>query len=153
MQMYKLLVTNPDGLQEIVSVSATGGYYDQSRVLWDERTDGAIPENITLGKMQRVDNQLSELDNFLPEHEAALRSSLIPDVITMRQCRLQLLSEGLLSSVETFVQSQDEATKIYWEYSASVRRNHALVAAVQAHLSKTDDEIDDMFIAAGNLEV
>lgn len=75
--MVKLLVNSPSGEQILAEVDATGSYYDQSRVIWDERTDGAMPE-ITLGKMQRVGNELVTLPDFLPEHAAAVYQKKFP---------------------------------------------------------------------------
>lgn len=68
MQMYKLLVNAPSGKQEIIEVSETGSYFDPALVLWDERTNGALPDNIILGKMQRVGDALVEADEYLPAH-------------------------------------------------------------------------------------
>lgn len=50
--MVKLLVNTPAGDQEVIEVTATGSYFDDDRVLWDERRDGPLPE-ITLGGMVR----------------------------------------------------------------------------------------------------
>lgn len=53
----KLLVNAPSGRQEIIDVSQSGGYFDPSRVLWDERIDGPMPE-LSLGGMVRSGNDL-----------------------------------------------------------------------------------------------
>lgn len=50
----RLLVNNPQGHQELITVSEGGAYFDASRVVWDERVDGELPE-ITLGGMVRVE--------------------------------------------------------------------------------------------------
>lgn len=50
--MIKILVNAPSGLQELLEIDESGGYFDESRVLWDERDDGEPPE-ITLGGMVR----------------------------------------------------------------------------------------------------
>lgn len=65
--MYKLLIEFPDGNQIITEISETGGFFDQSKVLWDERTDGKLPEGVELGKMERRGNKLIKLDNYKPE--------------------------------------------------------------------------------------
>ena len=46
MTIYKLIVNSPSGEQKIEYVSQSGGYFDDSRVLWDERHDGAINKHI-----------------------------------------------------------------------------------------------------------
>lgn len=50
--MSKLLVNAPSGAQEIIEVGEGGGYFDDARVLWDEREDGPLPA-IALGGMVR----------------------------------------------------------------------------------------------------
>ena len=40
----RLLVNAPSGYQEVIEVGEGGGYFDLSRVLWDERTDGPLPD-------------------------------------------------------------------------------------------------------------
>lgn len=56
--MAKLLVNAPTGEQQIIEVGVGGGYYDASRVLWDERVDGPLPE-VQLGGMVRVGGALN----------------------------------------------------------------------------------------------
>lgn len=53
----KLLIINIAGIQEVIEVGEGGGYFDQSKVLWDENVDGQLP-NITLGGMERVGSEL-----------------------------------------------------------------------------------------------
>ncbi len=69
--MYKLLINCPAGEQQIIQVGQGGNYYDQNRVIWDERTDGKIPD-VTLGKMVRNGKKLDTLPDYLPDHAAFL---------------------------------------------------------------------------------
>lgn len=55
--MTKLLVNAPTGVQEIIEIGIGGGYFDLTRVLWDERDDGPLP-SITPNSMKRVGNEL-----------------------------------------------------------------------------------------------
>jgi hypothetical protein len=57
--MFKLLVNAPTGAQEVILVGEGGGYFDPERVIWDERTDGALPEGVVVGGMVRVDGALA----------------------------------------------------------------------------------------------
>lgn len=66
--MFKVLVNAPSGKQEIIEIDESGGYFDAARVLWDERSDGVMPATFTLGKMQRVGNNLTELSDYLPAY-------------------------------------------------------------------------------------
>ena len=52
-----LLINTPSGQQELITVGEGGGYFDLAMVVWDERTDGILP-NITLGGMVRENNEL-----------------------------------------------------------------------------------------------
>jgi hypothetical protein len=50
--MIKLLVNAPVLGQQVIEVQESGGYFDQDRILWDERKDGPLPD-ITVGGMKR----------------------------------------------------------------------------------------------------
>ncbi len=76
--MPKLLINPPSGAQEIVEVDASGGYFDTTRVLWDERTDGPIL-TITLGGMKRVGNVL--------EYDASLYAIYSESYLTAHKIR------------------------------------------------------------------
>jgi hypothetical protein len=67
--MYRLLINGPSGEQQIIQVGQGGNYFDQNRVIWDERIDGKIP-NVTLGKMVRNGKKLDTLADYLPDHAA-----------------------------------------------------------------------------------
>jgi len=69
--MIKLLINDITGEQKIILIDATGSYFDNTRVLWDERLDGVLPA-VTLGKMIRVGGSLQTQASFLTEHQAYL---------------------------------------------------------------------------------
>lgn len=79
----------------------------------------------------------------------------IPQVVTMRQARLALLSDGLLANVETALASLSEpdksAASIEWEYSQTVERQRPFVLTLGALLGLTSIELDDLFILASTL--
>ena len=75
--MINLLINCPEGHQKIIKIDETGEYFDQDLVLWDERVDGDLPQNITLGKMQRDGKSLITLDDYLPDHAAWMASQQI----------------------------------------------------------------------------
>lgn len=80
----------------------------------------------------------------------------IPSVVTMRQARLALLAAGLLSQVDNVIDGLEEpgrsAARIEWEYATELRRNHPLVAALGSALELTEQQIDDLFLAASEIE-
>jgi len=50
--MFKLLVNLKTNEQVIYNIKPSGGYFDKSAVIWDERTDGNLP-TINMGGMVR----------------------------------------------------------------------------------------------------
>ena len=75
---------------------------------------------------------------------------IIPQVITMRQARLQLLEVGLLDDVEAFV-ALDRKSQIEWEYASEVYMQSPLIKAAKGALNLTDAQIDNMFVEASKL--
>ena len=75
---------------------------------------------------------------------------IIPEVITMRQARLQLLEVGLLDNVEAIV-ALDRKSQIEWEYASEVYKESPLIESVKGALNLTDTQIDDMFVEASKL--
>lgn len=71
----KILVNNPKGYQEIITVGEGGGYFDLSCVLWDENIDGPLPE-ITLGGMVRNGNSLEYDQTVMDASNIALLSDI-----------------------------------------------------------------------------
>ena len=74
----------------------------------------------------------------------------VPSQITPRQCRLQLLSLGLLDEVETMCSANREM-QIWFEYSLDFQRSHPMTEAMGVQLGLTADELDTMFIEASKL--
>lgn len=60
--IYKLLIENTDNSQEIIEIESTGGYFGDGLILWDERVDGDMRNDITLGAMVRVGDTLEVND-------------------------------------------------------------------------------------------
>ena len=76
-----------------------------------------------------------------------IKKASIPSEISMRQCRLQLLEEGILDDVELLL-SNDKANNIEWEYTTSVKRDNAVISYISSQLNLSVDVVDDMFIKA-----
>lgn len=87
--MSKLLVNTPTGLQELIEVGDGGGYFDPSRVLWDERTDGVLP-SITVGGMVRQGSQLVFDSQLFAEYEAKLAATVTPPAPTKEELLAEL---------------------------------------------------------------
>ncbi len=79
----------------------------------------------------------------------------VPQAVSMRQARLALLGDGLLSQVNTAIASmpgaEGEAARIEWEYAHEVRRDSALVQSLVLALGMNDAGLDALFTAAAAL--
>lgn len=86
--------------------------------------------------------------NMLPVPEPVV---IIPTSITMRQCRLQLLADGVLDDVDTSVNTIGAAAKIEWEYASEIQRTNTLVPAMQSLLGWDEARTDQFFTEASEL--
>jgi len=75
----------------------------------------------------------------------------IPKSVSMRQARLALLAADLLDTVDAAINQAGGAAKIEWEYAATVERDSTLVSGMTAALGLTEQQLDDLFLAAGAL--
>jgi len=79
----------------------------------------------------------------------------VPDVVTMRQARLALLQNGMLTQVNTAVANMSgaagDAARIEWEFSSTVERNRPLVQSLIGVLGLTESQLDDLFRQAATL--
>lgn len=100
--MAKMIVNSPSGEQQVIEVGIGGEYFDQSLVVWDERKDGKISENIEIeaGKMVRVGNDISKSLDVLPDHKTWLdskpREHQQIEIKTLQQLVSTLKDKGIL---------------------------------------------------------
>ena len=69
----------------------------------------------------------------------------VPQQVTMRQARLELLSRRLLDDVEAMIAAAGREAQIEWEYASLVERGNPVIAGVQQQQGFTDAQIDDLF--------
>ena len=84
------------------------------------------------------------------EEVEAERKASVPSQITPRQCRLQLLSLGLLDEVETMCNANREM-QIWFEYSLDFQRSHEMVTAMGTQIGMSESDMDNLFIEASKL--
>jgi len=145
--MAELLVNHPSGEQMLIIVDATGTYFDQSAVLWDERFDGDMPE-ITLGKMQRVGNELVTLLDFLPAHAAAIYQKTFPAEVPMTAAAEALINAGVYDTVDAYIQTLGAVDRIWWLRADKINIAFPLVGTVRDALGWTQAQLEELFLAA-----
>ena len=81
---------------------------------------------------------------------------LIPESITKRQAKQQLLLDGKLSQVKEVIYSIPDETErmmaqLYWDESTEFERSHPTLVELGTALGLTEAELDMMFINASKL--
>lgn len=74
----------------------------------------------------------------------------VPQILTPRQCKLQLLTLGLLDEVEAII-ATDRALKIWFDESLDFQRSNTLIIAVALQLGMSEDDMDNFFIEGAKL--
>lgn len=108
--------------------------------------------DVKTGQQTRVPLTQKEIDAINAVKDTPVP---VPQVVSMRQARLALLSAGLLSKVSTAVQAlpdaAGDASRIEWEYAGTIQRNHSLVTTLGASLGLTTEQTDNLFRLAATL--
>ena len=81
---------------------------------------------------------------------------LIPESISKRQARQQLIIDGLYNNVQAIIDSIEDPTQrlltqVFWEDSNTFERNHPMLIQFGTALGLTEAELDMMFINASKL--
>lgn len=140
-------------------------FYDKElNCFYDDRIHKNIPTHcieITIEKHTELLDGQSEGKQIQPNASGypvlvdVEVEEFIPDIVTMRQARLALHAAGLLSQVDTVIDSMEEpektAAKIEWEYALELKRSHPLVASLSSSLGLSETDIDNLFIQASQL--
>lgn len=150
--MAKLLVNAPDGAQEIIEVGDGGGYFDQSRVLWDERIDGPMPA-ITEGGMVRDGAQLVFDETRKAETDAAIVVQSVPKSVYRFQALAALDQSGLLGQVDAIINDPQtpSITRLAFNNALTFERSSPTVATLAAALNLSGSQVDALFIAAAGI--
>lgn len=123
---------------------------DQSPALAEFERYGA--ETLTVDAERRVVVVVCEAVPWSAEEIAAHRKSMVPESVTMRQARLAMLGAGILDDVEALIAQmpgdEGRAARIDWEYALDVRRDWPLIDGLGSQLGLSEQQIDDLFVAA-----
>jgi hypothetical protein len=112
--------------------------------LWMESTDLVPPEYDAVNSSAFFEDGAWVIKQFVPE-------VIVPDTITMRQCRLQLLADNDLAAVETAITGMNQAAQIEWQYATTVERDNVLFQSIATALGKSEQQQDDFFTNASTL--
>ena len=96
--MTKLLVINPQEIQQLIEVGQGGGYFDPSRVLWDEREDTGEIDPAKVGGYSRVDDELVYSQEDFDAHEA-LKVTLAASDLTALKATLKVEGKKIIDDL------------------------------------------------------
>lgn len=120
-----------------------------------ERPTGDV---VTEGKPELVEGvwrQTWEVRSYTADEIEQQRLASIPQSISPRQARLALLQAGLLSQVDTAINSLEspakETAQIEWEYATSIERSSEWINQLGGALGLDANGIDDLFKTASTL--
>lgn len=94
-----------------------------------------------------------EADSIRAEQIAALPVP-VPQEVTRFQARAALYQFGLLDDVEAAIAdpATDMMLKLAWQDALSFKRTSSFVLGMAQALGLTDEQVDDLFIAASGIE-
>ena len=73
---------------------------------------------------------------------------ITPKSVTNLQFRKALRASNRMAAFKTYYAGLTEVAQEEWQFAAVIIRDSPMVAAVQAHFSLSDAQIDDLFRAA-----
>lgn len=119
---------------------------DKSR-FWSSKA-GAYVENVPKGAPVTPIKSEAELAEVLAANGIEGPVCRIPDRVTARQFKLQLLADGLLDGVEAWVASQGRAIQLAYDNSGTFVRDESMLQAGFKALGFTLEQGDAFFSAA-----
>lgn len=99
-----------------------------------------------------VEVEMTEAEvEALESQRAVFVESVIPQSVSSRQFKLQLLAAGLLDLVDAWVAQQPREIRIAYEYSGTFVRGSPMMAEGFSAMGFTEQQIDAFFTAAAAL--
>jgi hypothetical protein len=82
---------------------------------------------------------------------------VVPQSVTMAQARIALAQAGLLTTIEAGLNALPEPQKTTaltaWEYSPTVSRTGTFVTGLASQFGLTEEDLDNLFIAAAAIQL
>jgi hypothetical protein len=91
-------------------------------------------------------NQAATVQTAINNFDLTAMSGAV--TVTRMQALVALSRAGILSSVQTWVASQDAETQLIWTNAPQFSRNSALLNRASAALGLTSQQVDDLFTVA-----
>ncbi|KMJ53794.1 hypothetical protein ACG97_05995 [Vogesella sp. EB] len=111
-----------------------------------------IEFDVTTGEKRVVQLTAEEIAEI--QKTAAAIPANIPSEVTRYQALAALHLAGLLGNVEAMMAdaATDKLTVIAWQNAQAFKRNSPMVLDMAQQLNLTDQQLDDLFISASQIE-
>lgn len=76
---------------------------------------------------------------------------VVPYSVSRSQALLALDNVGILDDAEALIMNGPRSGQIEWDAATEFRRDHPLILAIGSSLGLSENDIDELFIAASNL--
>lgn len=133
-----------------------------------------LADSVTDADIEQAVKAKLDWNKYLAFHEKRVKGSISPNeskyfgdntqnllepsqifLVSMRQARLALHQQGLLSSVEDAInlipEPEKSKIKIEWEYSNAIFRDSPWLSTFASALGLTEQQMDDLFALAATL--
>ena len=94
-----------------------------------------------------LNNNVVEIDTV-----RALEIKRSKMVCSAFQARAALAAAGLLDQIDAVIVDAEPAVKIAWEYAVEFRRMSPTILGLASTVGLTDNQLDDLFLAAMQIE-
>lgn len=135
---------------------SNGGFYNPEAKMPDDAVE------ITDALYQELKDAISQGRQILVNADGfpyvgELWPATVPMSVTMYQARAALINAELDQAVENAIESIEDIkarklTRVAWEYAATVDRNSQFTQVLAAALGLTDEQLDDLLIAAAKVQ-
>lgn len=109
--------------------------------LWHDRSTWRISFTEEATEAQR-DAAQAVLEAFDPD------APVVPQSVAPYQARRALNAAGLREAAEAAIAGASQDVRDAWEYALVIERESSFIAAIGGALGLTDQQVDDLFIAA-----
>ena len=117
-----------------------------------------MPKQIQYIKNGQVIAQLDAMNTIgIPEHDNTNEVWIVPEQVTLWQLRGVLAVMGLEDTVTSVINGMPDGNEkkialMAWEYANNIRRQSPTVEAIKAILNLTDEQTDQIFIQAEQID-
>ena len=127
------------------------GVFLRDDFTFDENTEIGLQVEPAQGFYLPKWDGMKWVEGLTKEEIEALSIEIVPEKISSRQLRSQLILQGFnLEAIEQALNQLPEPNrslaKVDWEYATNFYRNNAMILAVGQLLNLTEEQIDNIFI-------